>query len=137
VSREYCLPCAPLRSQYCIVMKELGRGGESRMSVHKNVEPLSDHPLFRALVLMGGGLAVGCGGIARGDAPPDASVGGSGLIVGAEHTASSGRHVVRESPGRDRRGFHGVRRVRTVIPGVTMSSLDTGASAPGRTPTVG
>jgi len=46
------------------------------------LEPLSDHPLFRALVLMGGCLAVGCGGIARGDAPPDTSVGGSGIMLG-------------------------------------------------------
>jgi len=70
-------------------MKELGRGGESRMSVHKNVEPLSDHPLFRALVLMGGGLAVGCGGIAQGDAPPDASAGGSGIMLGPPTTGVS------------------------------------------------
>src|SRR4051794_337936 len=27
-----------------------------------SLEPLSDHPLFRALVLMGGGLALSCGG---------------------------------------------------------------------------
>ena len=61
------------------------------MSVHENVEPLTDHPLFRALVLMGGGLAVGCGGIARGDAPPDLHVAGSNSASGgAPGSAAAG-----------------------------------------------
>ncbi|HEY4158137.1 MAG TPA: hypothetical protein VGM29_08565 [Polyangiaceae bacterium] len=33
----------------------------------EKLEPLSDHPLFRALVLMGGGLALSCGGSVSAD----------------------------------------------------------------------
>jgi len=34
------------------------------MNERKDAESLADHPLFRALVLMGAGLAIGCGGVA-------------------------------------------------------------------------
>jgi len=81
--------------------------------MHKSVEPLSDHPLFRALVLMGGALSVGCGGVAQREAPGgatqvsdggstsaaggDNSVGGSGIAMGgasvgpATQTGTAGR----------------------------------------------
>lgn len=47
-----------------------------------NSDSLSEHPLFRALVLMGGGLALSCGGVARSetgatDSGGAASTGGS------------------------------------------------------------
>ena len=48
--------------------------------MHQRVEPLSDHPLFRALVLMGGSLTLGCGGVAQREAPSgfsDVSDGGA------------------------------------------------------------
>jgi hypothetical protein len=35
------------------------------MSNNDDSESLSQHPLFRALILMGGGLALGCGGVAQ------------------------------------------------------------------------
>jgi hypothetical protein len=37
------------------------------MTINRESEPLAEHPLFRALVLMGGGLALGCGGVAQVD----------------------------------------------------------------------
>ncbi len=52
----------------------------------KNSEPLSDHPLFRALVLMGGGLALSCGGLARTD--HDASAGGASAEPGGASGSS-------------------------------------------------
>jgi hypothetical protein len=62
--------------------------------MQKTMEPLSDHPLFRALVLMGGALSVGCGGVARNDAPSGVSAtsdGGaaSGLTAGANSIGGS------------------------------------------------
>jgi hypothetical protein len=48
----------------------------------RSVEPLSDHPLFRALVLMGGGLTMGCGGVAQQDSPLGVDVGGAGAPSG-------------------------------------------------------
>jgi hypothetical protein len=47
------------------------------------IEPLSDHPFFRALVLMGGGLALSCGGIAEGS-------GSSASAAGAPTSAAGG-----------------------------------------------
>ena len=47
----------------------------------KNSEPLSDHPLFRALVLMGGGLALSCGGVARTEQDAPESGGSSGAAT--------------------------------------------------------
>lgn len=80
--------------------------GEGSRSMHKSVEPLSDHPLFRALVLMGGSLALGCGGVAQTESPASAaadggtsnaaaagafSVGGSGpLAAGAATQTAAG-----------------------------------------------
>ena len=46
------------------------------------LEPLSDHPFFRALVLMGGGLALSCGGRAE-----DSSGAGSYSAAGAPSSA--------------------------------------------------
>lgn len=63
----------------------------------KNSEPLSDHPLFRALVLMGGGLALGCGGVARTDPSPNpiASSGGGGSNdLGGSTAGGSGSNSV-------------------------------------------
>jgi len=57
------------------------------MSMQKNVE-LSDHPLFRALVLMGGSLAIGCGGVAEREAPESIDVGRAGSASGG--AASNG-----------------------------------------------
>jgi hypothetical protein len=50
--------------------------------MQKSVEPLSDHPLFRALVLMGGGLAIGCGGVAQGGTPDRNDIGSTGSPSG-------------------------------------------------------
>ena len=61
------------------------------MSTHKNIEPLSDHPLFRALVLMGGALSVGCGGVAERQAPDATSEAASG---GSANGASAGANSV-------------------------------------------
>ena len=57
----------------------------------KNSEPLSDHPLFRALVLMGGGLALSCGGVARTERDAPESGGASGT---ATQTGGAGPVVV-------------------------------------------
>ncbi|HKO50285.1 MAG TPA: hypothetical protein VJV79_21290 [Polyangiaceae bacterium] len=56
----------------------------------KKVEPLSDHPLFRALVLMGGGLAVGCGGVAERETPLSTDIGGSGSASGGPVSSTAG-----------------------------------------------
>jgi hypothetical protein len=80
-----------------------------------NLDPFSDHPLFRALVLMGGGLALGCGGIAQSDhqgtssgaGAPDHAVGGGGsgsassptIIIG--EPASSGATSTGGAPSTD------------------------------------
>ena len=55
---------------------------------------VSDHPLFRALVLMGGALSVGCGGVAQREAPggaPEVASGGSanGASAGANSVGGS------------------------------------------------
>jgi hypothetical protein len=52
-------------------------------------EPLSDHPLFRALVLMGGGLALSCGGIAEGS-PASTGNGAAGAPSSAAGTSNGG-----------------------------------------------
>ncbi|MEP7050826.1 MAG: hypothetical protein ABJB12_10750 [Pseudomonadota bacterium] len=57
----------------------------------KTNDPLSEHPLFRALVLMGGGLALSCGGVARTEPDP---LGSSGAGSGA-----SGFHSVPGASG--------------------------------------
>ena len=60
------------------------------MSIRKKVEPLSEHPLFRALVLMGGGLAVGCGGVAEREAPVDRDFSSSGSANGGAVSTAAG-----------------------------------------------
>ncbi len=62
----------------------------------KNSEPLSDHPLFRALVLMGGGLALSCGGVARTERDAPESGGSSGATT---ETGGAGPSVVITVPG--------------------------------------
>jgi len=58
--------------------------------MHKSREPLSDHPLFRTLVLMGGALSVGCGGVAQREAPGGATeVSNGGAASGATGGANS------------------------------------------------
>jgi len=57
--------------------------------MHSVVEPLSDHPLFRALVLMGGALAVGCGGVAQSDAPHGDGISRSGSPSGGAASSSA------------------------------------------------
>lgn len=56
------------------------------MTMHERVE--SEHPLFRALVLMGGALALGCGGTAQLQ-PSEGVAGASGGAVSATAGASS------------------------------------------------
>jgi len=60
--------------------------------MHKSVEPLSDHPLFRALVLMGGALSTGCGGVAEREAPAGAAeiASGGSAAVSSAGSASGG-----------------------------------------------
>ncbi|HEY2410159.1 MAG TPA: hypothetical protein VGI10_29345 [Polyangiaceae bacterium] len=68
----------------------------------EKLEPLSDHPLFRALVLMGGGLALSCGGnvsaengaggdavLISGMAGSGGSSGGSAITAGSGGTAGA------------------------------------------------
>ena len=60
-----------------------------------NSDSLSEHPLFRALVLMGGGLALSCGGVARTetgatDSGGAASTGGGTSDGGSSAGNSSG-----------------------------------------------
>jgi hypothetical protein len=58
--------------------------------MNKHNEPLSEHPLFRALVLMGGGLALSCGGVARTEPDPTTSnASGSGGNGGASSAGGS------------------------------------------------
>jgi len=64
------------------------------MSVQKNIESLSDHPLFRALVLMGGGLAVGCGGVAQGGAPVDTDTASAGSASGGAPNGGTASDIV-------------------------------------------
>lgn len=56
----------------------------------KSNELLSDHPLFRALVLMGSGLALSCGGRAEGSgaAASDGAAGAPGSAAGAPSSAA-------------------------------------------------
>ena len=58
------------------------------MSRNKHPELLSEHPLFRALVLMGGGLSLSCGGISQGDSA--ALPGGAAGQVGTAGAPSAG-----------------------------------------------
>ncbi|HEY1533633.1 MAG TPA: hypothetical protein VGF76_06430 [Polyangiaceae bacterium] len=57
----------------------------------ESLEPLSDHPLFRALVLMGGGLALSCGGIAEGGraSTGDGAAGAASSAAGASSSSGS------------------------------------------------
>jgi hypothetical protein len=55
----------------------------------ESLEHLSDHPLFRALVLMGGGIALSCGGIAEGG-PASTGNGAAGAASSAAGASSSG-----------------------------------------------
>lgn len=58
------------------------------MSIQNDTDSLSEHPLFRALILMGGSLALGCGGVAQseGHAPEN----GGSSAAPATSTASAG-----------------------------------------------
>ncbi|HEX9294893.1 MAG TPA: hypothetical protein VF881_03640 [Polyangiaceae bacterium] len=56
----------------------------------KAPEGAARHRLFRAMVLMGGSLAVGCGGIAAHDEQPSSGSAGSGGGAGAGGTGSTG-----------------------------------------------
>ena len=70
------------------------------MSIQKSIEPLSEHPLFRALVLMGGALAMGCGGVVQDQDRTGADVGRAGSADGgASASALAGRPNLDVPPG--------------------------------------
>jgi hypothetical protein len=60
-----------------------------------SLEPLSDHPFFRALVLMGGGLALSCGGRAEDSRAANySSAGAASSAGGASNGGSAGTTTV-------------------------------------------
>jgi len=53
------------------------------MSQEKNEDPIGHHRLFHAMVLMGGSIALGCGGMSAGTGDDDGGIGGTGSLSGA------------------------------------------------------
>jgi hypothetical protein len=71
-------------------------GYGEHMSSNANADCASRHPMFRTMVMMGGSLAIGCGGITTkdGDVSPvvgGGGSGGSGGVTGSGGTITPGR----------------------------------------------